>query len=99
MAATELQQRLERIVSKSTVLVEKYQQLRARLQSAEERIAALERDNEQLRGELERAQRESHYLRTARTLATTPEQVSDVRLMINRMVRDIDKCITQLNTQ
>ncbi|MBQ7691912.1 MAG: hypothetical protein IJT30_12090 [Muribaculaceae bacterium] len=99
MTATELQERLERIVGKSTVLVEKYRQLRAKLQSAEERVAALERENEQLKAELERAQRESFYLRTARTLATTPEQVSDVRLMINRLVRDIDKCIKQLNTQ
>ncbi|MBR6284842.1 MAG: hypothetical protein IKR25_11210 [Muribaculaceae bacterium] len=98
MMASELQQRLERIVGKSTVLVEKYQQLVQRLQSAEERVAALECENEQLRKDLERAQRDNQYLRTVRTLASTPEQVSEARLMLNRLVRDIDKCITQLNT-
>ena len=98
MAASDLQQRLERIVGKSNVLIEKYRQLLALKQSAEQRVADLERENEQLRAKLEKSERENHYLRTARTMAATPEQVSEARIMITRLVRDIDKCITQLNT-
>ena len=51
-----------------------------------------------MRGELERLERENHYLRTARVLAADSEQASEARIMITRLVRDIDKCITQLNT-
>ena len=98
MMANDLQQRLERIVGKSNVLVEKYRQLLILRQSSEERLAATESENERLRGEVERLERENLYLRTARAIASTPEQVSEARLMINRLVRDIDKCITQLNT-
>ena len=98
MMASELQQRLERIVGKSTVLVEKYRQLLELKQGAETRLAELERENEQLRADVERLKRENEYLRTARVLASDPEQVSQARIMITRLVRDIDKCITQLNT-
>lgn len=96
--ASELQQRLERIVGKSTVLVEKYRQLLELKQGADVRLADLERENEQLRADVERLKRENEYLRTARVLASDREQVSQARIMITRLVRDIDKCITQLNT-
>ncbi len=98
MVASDLQQRLERIVGKSNVLIERYRRLLELKQSAEQRVAELERENEQLRAKLERCEQDNFYLRTARGLASTPEQVSEARIMITRLVRDIDKCITQLNT-
>ncbi|MBO4870612.1 MAG: hypothetical protein J5565_01350 [Muribaculaceae bacterium] len=96
--ATDLQQRLNRIVGKSNVLVEKYQQLLASKQVLDEQLEQLRHDNEALRVEKEKLERENHYLRVARTMSSTPEQLSEARLMINRLVRDIDKCISQLNT-
>lgn len=96
--ATDLQQRLNRIVGKSNVLVEKYRQLLALKQSADEQVECLKRENEQLLADKQRLERENHYLRVARTMSATPEQLSEARLMINRLVRDIDKCISQLNT-
>ncbi|MBO7608687.1 MAG: hypothetical protein J6S96_00595 [Muribaculaceae bacterium] len=96
--ATDLQQRLNRIVSKSNVLVEKYQQLLVLKQSAEEKLDQKQQEIEQLRQQVERLERENQYLRVARTLSTTPEQLSESRMIINRLVRDIDKCISQLNT-
>lgn len=96
--ATDLQQRLERIVGKSNVLVEKYRQMLMLKQSADEKIALLESDIEQLRAQVEQLERENQYLRVARTMSSTPEQLSESRMIINRLVRDIDKCISQLNT-
>jgi len=42
---------------------------------------------------------ESKYqsLKIAKTLATSPEDVKNVKLQVNRMVREIDKCIALLN--
>ncbi len=96
--ATDLQQRLERIVGKSNVLVEKYRQLLMLKRNAEQKLAQQEQDLQQLRAEVERLERENQYLRVARTLSATPDQLSESRMIINRLVRDIDKCISQLNT-
>ena len=96
--ATDLQQRLDRIVGKSNILVEKYQKLLALKKSADEQVEQLKREREQLLIDKERLERENHYLRVARTMSATPEQLGEARLMINRLVRDIDKCISQLNT-
>lgn len=96
--ANDLQQRLDRIVGKSNILVEKYQKLLALKQSADEQVEQLKREREQLLVEKQRLERENQYLRVARTMSSTPEQLGEARLMINRLVRDIDKCISQLNT-
>jgi alanyl-tRNA synthetase len=36
-------------------------------------------------------------LRLTKTLTSSPEDVSNVKLQMNRMVREIDKCIALLN--
>jgi len=42
---------------------------------------------------------ESKYqsLRLTKTLTSSPEDVKDLKLQVNRMVREIDKCIALLN--
>ena len=42
---------------------------------------------------------ESKYqsLKLAKTLTSSPEDVKNVKLQVNRMVREIDKCIALLN--
>ncbi len=42
---------------------------------------------------------ESKYqsLKLAKTLTTSPEDVKSVKLQVNRIVREIDKCIALLN--
>ena len=42
---------------------------------------------------------ESKYqsLRFSKTLASSPEDVKNAKLQVNRMVREIDKCIALLN--
>lgn len=96
--ATDLQQRLDRIVGKSNVLVEKYRQLLVLKESAEAKIAVQEERLQQLQAQVEQLERENQYLRMARTMAVTPDQMNESRMIINRLVRDIDKCISQLNT-
>ena len=96
--ASELQERLNRIVGKSQVLVERYQNLLVQYSDMEERLARTTDVNERLKLEVERLKRENEFLRIAHTVAATPEQVAHTRATITRLVRDIDKCIKQLNT-
>ena len=95
--ANELQDTLARIVGKSTVMVEKYHALTAAKEITDKDNAELRAENERLRIEIERVKRENEYLRMAHAIAPTPESVAQSKNMISKIVRDIDKCINQLN--
>lgn len=95
--ANELQDTLTRIIAKSKVMVEKYHALAAGKQLAEEQLAEVRAENEKLRAEVERVHRENEYLRMAHSIAPTPEAVAKSKSVISKIVRDIDKCINQLN--
>lgn len=95
--ANELQQTLARIINKSNILVEKYHAL--------ERVnASLASEKEQLVEEIEKMKRanellqqENEYLKLARVVAHDLKDVEHARATISTLVRDIDKCIAQLN--
>lgn len=95
--AKELQDTLARIIGKSTVMVERYHAIAAAKAATDEEIAAVRAENEKLRIEIERVKRENEYLRMAHAIAPTPESVAASKSMISKIVRDIDKCINQLN--
>lgn len=95
--ANELQQTLARIINKSNILVEKYHAL-------EEANKALANDNKQLHDDLEQMKKDNElmrqeldYLKMARVIAPSLDNVDDARATISNLVRDIDKCISQLN--
>ena len=79
--ASQLHDTLARIVSKTSILMEKYQALEARNHELSEKL-----------------QHDVSYLRMSHTIASTPEQVRSSQAIISRIVRDIDRCIAQLNT-
>ena len=95
--ANELQQTLARIINKSNILVEKYHAL----ESANAELAS---EKEQLVEEIEKMKRanellhqENEYLKLARLVAPDLRDVEKARTTISTLVRDIDKCIAQLN--
>jgi len=47
--------------------------------------------------EMEVLESKFQSLRLAKTLASSPEDVKNAKLQVNRMVREIDKCIALLN--
>ena len=56
--------------------------------------------SEQLRTkdqEIEVLESKNQSLKLAKTLISSPEDVKNVKLQVNRMVREIDKCIAFLN--
>ena len=93
---SELQTTLDRLKSKSGVLLEKYHALK-------QENVALEEENKQLRNrlaqldkELEQLRMDYDYLQMARMITPTRESVIQSREILAKLVHDVDKCILQL---
>ena len=94
--ASNLQDTIQRIVNKSNILLEKYNALMADKRRLDEENESLKSGNEKLKLELERLRQENEYLRLVRSISATPEQIEENKSRISKLVRDIDKCISQL---
>lgn len=95
--ASELQETLARIVTKSKVLVDKYHVLNAEKERLEQVVAQLQSKVEVLKKEKEKLSTDNHYLTMARHFVPNSEKAAEAKKMISSLVRDIDKCISQLN--
>lgn len=95
--ASELQETLARIVTKSKVLVDKYHVLNAEKERLEQVVVQLQSKVEVLKKENERLSTDNHYLTMARHFVPNSEKAAEAKKMISSLVRDIDKCISQLN--
>ncbi len=96
--ATELRERLERLQRKSAVLVDKYQALLTQSQQTAHELEDATATIARLQSQVEQLEQDNQYLRMAHTVAATPEAVAQTRATISKLVRDIDRCISQLNT-
>ena len=93
---SELQSTLERIKSKSDVLLEKYNALRLEKEAVEQENSQLRSRLAQLDKELELMRRDYEYLQIARMITPTRESVVQSRAILAKLVQDVDKCISQL---
>lgn len=95
--ANELQQTLARIINKSNILIEKYHALEQANQALATRNEQLLDDIEQMKKNNELMRQEIEYLKMARVIAPDIVNLDHAKATISKMVRDIDKCISQLN--
>lgn len=88
---------LKRIIAKAQLLEQRYfLMLKDRddaLAKAEQLQAQVDRQNKQL----EQLRLQVEYLQLANTIAPSREQVEKTRALIAGLVRDIDRCITDLS--
>ena len=94
--ASNLQDTLQRVVNKREILIEKYRALLEEKRRVDAANESLNSKNVALEKEIERLRQENEYLRLARSISSTPEQTEANRARISKLVRDIDKCISQL---
>lgn len=87
---------LDSITAKSRLLVERYRLVAQERDEAKERVAALEQQAEQMQREIEKLRADNEYLRMASTLAPSREDVENARAMVTSLVREIDRCIIDL---
>lgn len=94
--AADLQQLIERLTAKTSILVERYNLVVA------QRDAAVAQNSE-LRAALRRAQTQVEelsqrveYLKISRTVAPDRQDLAASRAVLSELVREIDKCINEL---
>ena len=94
--AADLHSTIERILSKSSVLVEKYHALEVEKANVEQEVSRLQNEVLALKKEVEMLRQDNEYLRIARSIVPSYEQLAESKSIINQLVRDVDKCISQL---
>ncbi len=97
LMAGELQKKIDRVNTKTQLLLDRYTILLQRRESDLAQIAELQAEIETLRKENGRLQQENDFLKIATTIAPTRSDVNSTRELLTRLVREIDKCITDLN--
>lgn len=85
------------IASKVRVIVERQSQLVAAVQESRAECERLRQENERMRSEIERLKADLECMAVARTLGSNPQQLADSRAVISGLVREIDRCIAELN--
>ncbi len=94
--AVNLHETLDRLRSKSDVLIARYKALATEKENVVQQNIELQNTITSLRKQLEQALRENEYLKLARSISLNNEDLVKSRTTIARLVRDIDKCISQL---
>lgn len=94
--AAELQQTVDRLKAKMMVVNDRFKLICTERDSALERIAALEKDLDAARLEIQRLGAEVEFLRIATTISPERKDVERTRSLLSELIRDIDKCIADL---
>lgn len=95
--AVELQQTIDRVNAKTQILLERYALIRRRRDEAEAKVAELEAALTKLQAENENLHRQIEFLQIATTLTPSRKDVERSRTLLTELVREIDKCIADLN--
>ena len=93
---SELQTTLRRLQAKSDVLLEKYHALKLEKEAVEQENDQLRSRLAQLDKEIEKLRLDYEYLQMARMITPTRESVVRSRAILDKLVQDVDKCISQL---
>ncbi len=89
--ATDLQERLERVSRKTLGLTDRYNALLGEKRAADARTVT------ELRQQVETLTRQIDYLTVVTTAIPSRSDVERSRAVISRLVREIDKCISDLS--
>ena len=92
-----LKQTLERLRGKADILTQRYQRLLQEKQEADLCIKELTSLNKSQQDEINRLKQEVEYLKVVTTLNPDRETVEKSRAFLSSLVREIDKCIVELN--
>lgn len=87
---------IDRISAKLTELAERYSLLLQANEQLKAENNELKDDIRELTKAVERLETDKKFLTVSHRLADTPEAVVEARAVVAALIRDIDKCISQL---
>ena len=88
---------LEELKSNTRQLFEKFEESENKKKSLEKKVTELEKDIETLKREKLELVRKIENIKLAKRLFSNENEKRDARQRINKLVREIDKCIALLN--
>lgn len=94
--AGDLQQKIDRIRSKTELLLERYRLLLQEKEAAESRIEELIHTVERQQAEIDRLKQDNEYLAVVTTIVPDRENVEKSRAFLSKLMQEIDKCILEL---
>lgn len=97
MPSTELKDKLDALMRKVETLRGRYLALQSENKELARTIERQELEILQQNKELQRLRVDNEFLRVAHSIAPDPEAVAQYKKQVAKMVRDIDRCIKQLN--
>lgn len=95
--AASLHQRLDTLMLKARLLTDRYKVLQQEKRAAEERIADMQRVINTQQKELAELRQRIEYLTVVTTMTPRRDKVEQTRTVLADLVREIDKCINELN--
>jgi predicted nuclease with TOPRIM domain len=97
MPSTELKERLQSMMRKVDTLRKRYLALQSEKKEMERTIERQELEIAKLEKELSQLRIDNEFLRVAHSVPSDPATVARYKKQVAKMVRDIDRCIKQLN--
>lgn len=95
--ADKLQDTLSRLQSKIEAISYRYSALETEKNRVDNLNKEFQEKIENLKKEIQNLEMENEYLKLARQIAPTQTELDNSRSIIAKLVRDVDKCIAQLN--
>lgn len=95
--AGNLQQRIDSLTSKASLLTDRYKAVRRAKEEAEEQVAELQAQIARLERELSAKNAEIERLKVTSVLTPDHRDVEATRALLSELVREIDKCIAQFS--
>lgn len=93
------QEPIERIIEKAAIITKRYIDLRQEKLKADALIEGLSTTIKQQQDEIERLRLENQYLKVVTTTDPKRESVEESRAILSELVREIDKCISELSEE
>lgn len=95
--AVDLKQQLDRVRVKAQIITRRYLSLRKQLDDANAEISRLADTIARQQSEIERLRLDNDYMHLVKSLPADPGEMRKAKAIITRLVREIDRCILDLN--
>ena len=94
-----IEEKLNLFSTRIRQLILQYDTLKVEDAALESRLMACREENETLQMQLAKAQKDYERLKTARMLEVTDGDVESAQKRLQKLIRDVNKCITLLSEQ